>query len=113
MGTTKVDEFTKKQLRMAELTKAMAHPARIAILEFMIDKQQCICGDIVNEIPLTQSTVSQHLKVLKDVGLIKGDTEGNTVCYCIREKTWSEAQVLLNSLFYLYKKESDCCPDKR
>ncbi len=75
MGTTKTDEFTKKQLRMAELTKAMAHPARIAILEFMIDKQQCICGDIVDEIPLTQSTVSQHLKVLKDAGLIKGDIE--------------------------------------
>lgn len=113
MGTTKTDEFTKKQIRIAELTKALAHPARIAILEFMIYKQQCICGDIVDELPLSQSTVSQHLKVMKDVGLIKGDIEGNTVCYCIREKTLMEAQTLLNSLFYEYKKVNDCCPDKR
>ena len=113
MGATKVAEFTRKQLRMAELAKALAHPARIAILEYMVDRQQCICGDIVDEIPLTQSTVSQHLKVMKDAGVIKGEIEGNTTCYCIREKTWMEAQTLLNSLFYLYKKESDCCPDKR
>lgn len=113
MGTTKDEEFSKKQLRIAELTKALGHPARIAILEFMMFKQECICGDIVNEIPLTQSTVSQHLKVLKDAGLIKGDIEGNTTCYCIRKKVWDEAQVLLNSLFFQYKMVKDCCPDKR
>ncbi len=107
------EEYTAKQIRTAELAKALAHPARIAILEFMIYKEQCICGDIVEEMPLSQSTVSQHLKVLKDVGLIKGEIEGNTTCYCIKEKTWTESQTLLNSLFYLYKQKGNCCPTDR
>ncbi|HEV8080195.1 MAG TPA: metalloregulator ArsR/SmtB family transcription factor, partial [Chitinophagaceae bacterium] len=86
MGATKTFEFTIKDNRLAKYAKALAHPARIAILQLLVKKQTCICGDIVDEIPLSQSTVSQHLKELKEAGLIKGDIEGATVCYCIDDK---------------------------
>lgn len=109
MGLTKIDQFTKKQLRTAELLKAMAHPARIAILELMIAKQKCICGQLVDELPLAQSTVSQHLKELKNAGLIKGDIEGTSTCYCINAKSWKEAQDLFNGLFERYNKQIQCC----
>ena len=79
MGTTKTEEFTVKQNKLAGYAKALAHPARIAILELLIKKQACVCGDIVDDLPLSQSTVSQHLKELKEAGLIKGDTEGAKV----------------------------------
>lgn len=83
MGTTKSDQFTPKQNITANLLKALGHPARIAILELLIEKQSCICGDIVDELPLSQSTISQHLKELKKAGLIKGAIEGVSTCYCI------------------------------
>ena len=86
MGATKSDEFSVKDNRLAKYAKALAHPARVAILKLLIQKQACICGDIVEELPLSQSTISQHLKELKDSGLIKGDIEGVRVCYCIDEK---------------------------
>ena len=75
MGLTKTEGFTKNQLDTAALAKALAHPARIAILQFLASRQACVCGDIVDELPLSQSTVSQHLKELKTAGLIKGDIE--------------------------------------
>ena len=87
----------------------MDHPARIAILQVLIKKQNCICGDIVEELPLSQSTVSQHLKELKESGLIKGDIEGAKVCYCIDEKEWENAKLYLNTLFDSYKKGKGCC----
>ncbi len=108
MGLTKTEEFTKTQNDLATLTKALGHPARIAILQFLIKSKACVCGDIVEELPLSQSTVSQHLKELKKVGLIKGDIEGPTVCYCIDEKAWNKAKKVLNELLESYQ-GPDCC----
>jgi len=109
MGATKSYEFSTKENRLAKYAKALAHPARIAILKFLATQQSCMCGDIVEELPLSQSTVSQHLKELKDAGLIKGEIEGAKVCYCIDEKEWKTAQVWINQLFDTYKGGSDCC----
>src|SRR3954471_18469682 len=108
MGTTKTEEFTVKQNKIARYMKGLGHPTRIAILEVLIKKQACICGDIVDELPLSQSTVSQHLKELKEAGLIKGDIEGAKVCYCIDEKEWEMAKNLLGNFFSSYVK-NDCC----
>ena len=83
MGITKSDYFTDQQNELAILAKAIGHPARIAIIEYLLKVDSCICGDIVNELPLAQPTVSQHLKELKAIGLIKGTIEGKTSCYCI------------------------------
>jgi DNA-binding transcriptional ArsR family regulator len=107
MGATKTLEFTAKDNRLAKYAKALAHPARIAILHLLANKQTCICGDIVDELPLSQSTVSQHLKELKDAGLVKGDIEGAKVCYCIDEKEWKLAQQSLNKLFESFT--GNCC----
>jgi DNA-binding transcriptional ArsR family regulator len=99
MGATRADEFTVKDNRIASYAKALAHPARVAILRILAKKQACMCGDIVEELPLSQSTVSQHLKELKTAGLIKGDIEGAKVCYCIDEKEWENAQKIMQSFF--------------
>ncbi len=110
MGTTKTEEFTVKQNKIAKYMKALGHPARIAILEVLIKKQACMCGDIVEEIPLSQSTVSQHLKELKDAGLIKGDIDGAKVCYCIDEKEWDTAKTYLSTFFGTYNTpKMKCC----
>jgi DNA-binding transcriptional ArsR family regulator len=108
MGLTKTEEFTKIQNDLASLAKALGHPARIAILQFLIKSKSCVCGDIVQELPLSQSTVSQHLSELKKVGLIKGDIDGPSVCYCIDEKAWNKAKKTLGELFESYK-EPNCC----
>jgi DNA-binding transcriptional ArsR family regulator len=107
MGATKTLEFTDKHNSLAKYAKALAHPARISILQLLAKKQTCICGDIVDELPLSQSTVSQHLKELKDAGLIKGDIDGAKVCYCIDEKEWKAAQQSLNKLFDSFS--GNCC----
>lgn len=109
MGATKSEEFTIKDNKIAKYAKALAHPARVAILQFLIKKQACVCGDIVNELPLSQSTVSQHLKELKEAGLIKGDIDGAKVCYCIDEKEWENANTYLNNLFSSYDPKNKCC----
>ncbi|MBC7695038.1 MAG: winged helix-turn-helix transcriptional regulator [Burkholderiales bacterium] len=109
MGATKTEEFTIKDNKIAKYAKALAHPARIAILQLLIKKQSCICGDIVEELPLSQSTVSQHLKELKEAGLIKGDIDGVKVCYCIDEKEWETAKTYINSLFQAYTPKDKCC----
>jgi DNA-binding transcriptional ArsR family regulator len=108
MGLTKTEEFTKSQNELASLTKALGHPARIAILQFLIKRKSCVCGDIVDELPLSQSTVSQHLSELKKAGLINGDIEGPSVCYCIDEKAWSKAQKLVGGLFQSFE-PVNCC----
>lgn len=87
MGATKTEHFTSKQNSIATIAKALGHPARVAILEYLMKVDSCICGDIVNELPLAQPTISQHLKELKNAGLIKGNIEGNAICYCVDEKT--------------------------
>ena len=109
MGATKTEHFTDKQNAIAKLTKALGHPARIAIMEYLMKVDDCICGDIVNELPLSQPTVSQHLKELKNAGLIKGSIEGNTICYCINEKEWKLAKEYLNSLFNKFVADKNCC----
>ena len=110
MGASKTSEYNLKEISLAKYAKALSHPARIAILNLLIKKQSCICGDIVNELPLSQSTVSQHLKELKDAGLIKGDIEGASVCYCIDEKEWKKAKTLMESFFALTSKfNQKCC----
>lgn len=94
---------------IAKYAKALAHPARVAILQLLIKKQACICGDIVDELPLSQSTVSQHLKELKEAGLIKGDINGVKVCYCIDEKEWELAKKIIGGLFNSYENKVKCC----
>src|SRR5690349_10014516 len=109
MGATKSYEFSVKENSLARYAKALGHPARIAILQILASKATCQCGDIVEELPLSQSTVSQHLKELKEAGLIKGEIDGARVCYCIDEKEWKIAQAALNKLFSMFKEGSRCC----
>lgn len=110
MGATKSTAFSIKDNSLAKYAKALSHPARIAILKLLVKRQACICGDIVDELPLSQSTISQHLKELKDAGLIKGEIEGAKTCYCIDEKQWKKAQAILNDLFDSFNKSNiNCC----
>jgi DNA-binding transcriptional ArsR family regulator len=98
MGLTKTENFTQRQNRLAAFAKALGHPARIAIVEYLLQHNSCICGDLVDELPLSQSTVSQHLKELKQVGIIKGEIEGVSVCYCIDPVVWKLAGEMLTGL---------------
>lgn len=110
MGAAKSDEFSVKDNRIATYAKALSHPARVAILKLLVKKNACFCGSIVEELPLSQSTVSQHLKELKEAGLIKGDIEGSRVCYCIDAREWQQAKSLLGDLFSSYEAPpSNCC----
>jgi len=110
MGATKTDYFTEHQNELAILAKALGHPARIAILEYLMKVDTCICGDIVNELPLAQPTVSQHLKELKNAGLIKGNIEGTAICYCINEPGFAKIEGFFKNIIdYLLKKKADCC----
>jgi DNA-binding transcriptional ArsR family regulator len=108
MGLTKTEEFTKAQNELARIAKALAHPARIAILQFLIKSKACVCGEIVDELPLSQSTVSQHLSELKKAGLIKGDIDGPSICYCIDGKAWTKAKKIVDGLFESFK-DPECC----
>jgi DNA-binding transcriptional ArsR family regulator len=109
MGLTKTEIFTEEQNKLAVQLKAIAHPARIAILQELIKANACICGDLVEELGLAQATISQHLKELKNAGLIKGTIEGVSVCYCIEPKAWAELEHELNSLFQSFKGANACC----
>ncbi|WP_175632249.1 ArsR/SmtB family transcription factor [Pedobacter ghigonis] len=109
MGTTKSEIFTEEQNRLAIQLKAIAHPARIAILQELIKVNACICGDLVNELGLAQATISQHLKELKNAGIIQGTIEGASVCYCIEPKAWKALQDELNGLFDSYQNKQSCC----
>ena len=107
MGTTKTEIFTANENELATFSKALGHPARIRILDFLSRADACYCGDIVQEIGLAQSTVSQHLKELRRAGIIKGDIEGTSVCYCIDKEKWTEAQQKLLGLFNTIT--AQCC----
>lgn len=109
MGTTKSNNFTAEQNRKAELYKALGHPARIAIIEFLVNRNSCVCGDIVEELPLSQSTISQHLKELKAVGIIKGEISGVKTCYCIDPKVWEEMNGINTLLISSYSCGDNCC----
>jgi DNA-binding transcriptional ArsR family regulator len=115
MGISKTENFSERQKNIANLAKALGHPARIAILEYLIKTAgTCICGDIVNELPLAQPTVSQHLKELKAAGWIKGNVEGKTICYCINEKTVAHfGEYFSNILTKLSEENNDCCTQNK
>lgn len=109
MGLTKTEVFTQKQNKLAAMIKALAHPARIAILQELIKANACICGDLVNELGLAQATISQHLKELKNAGIIKGTIEGTSICYCIDEKVWKQLKKDLDTFFVSFEGNSNCC----
>lgn len=110
MGITKSEFFTEEQNRTAGLFKALGHPARIAIIEYLLRVETCICGDIVNELPLAQPTVSQHLKELKNAGIIKGSIEGNAICYCLDENALEFLNGYFKNLLQgLQTKNKNCC----
>jgi DNA-binding transcriptional ArsR family regulator len=110
MGATKTDHFTDQQNTIATVAKALGHPARVAIMEYLMRIDSCICGDIVNELPLSQPTVSQHLKELKNAGLIKGIIEGTAICYCINEETLAQLQSYFKAMSdHLTTKKRNCC----
>jgi DNA-binding transcriptional ArsR family regulator len=99
MALSKSEEFTKTENKISDWAKVLSHPARIKILKILAQKNVCMCGDIVDLMPLAQATVSQHLKELKRVGFIKGEIEGPKICYCIDYSILNEAQKKLNDLF--------------
>ncbi|PTQ92958.1 ArsR family transcriptional regulator [Mucilaginibacter yixingensis] len=109
MGITKTEIFTEEQNKLAVQLKAIAHPARIAILQHIMQANACICGDLVDELGLAQATISQHLKELKNAGLIQGTIEGVSVCYCIEPNAWKNLQMELNKLFGSYQTKGNCC----
>lgn len=109
MGLTKAEIFTEEQNRLATMLKALAHPARIAILQQIISANACICGELVDELGLAQATISQHLKELKNAGIIQGTIEGVTVCYCIEPVAWKLLQRNLAVFFDSYKDPGKCC----
>jgi DNA-binding transcriptional ArsR family regulator len=106
VGTSKREEFSVRQNRIADMAKALAHPARIAILEFLAKQNACMCGDIVNHLPLSQATVSQHLAELKRAGLITGEVDGARVCYCIDPQAWKEVRGFLSQFM---SNINSCC----
>ena len=108
MGLTKTDLFTKNQNQVATIAKAFSHPARVAILEHLLKLNTCVCGDLVKEIGLAQATISQHLKELKQIGIIQGEITGVSVCYCINEKKWYEIKNIFSTLFNQYNSKK-CC----
>ena len=109
MGATKTDHFSDNQNEIAKIAKALAHPARVAIVEYLVKTNECVCGKIVEKIPLAQPTVSQHLKELKNAGLIKGEVEGNSICYCLNQKTIANFNRYFSVLLKSIDKQHDCC----
>lgn len=108
MGITKSEIFTAKQNKLANLLKALAHPARIAIIQQLIKSKHCICGEFVEESGLAQATISQHLKELKSIGIIKGCVEGTSVSYCIDEKVWQQVKKEFEGFFISYEVKAAC-----
>lgn len=107
MGVTKTQIFNARQNELAIIFKVLSNPARIAILQYISQQDSCICNDIVDEIGLAQPTISQHLKELKSIHLIKGEIEGKKICYCIDLAKWEKIQALFNTFFNTTK--SNCC----
>ena len=109
MGATKTTLFTKKQNDLANMAKAIAHPARIAILQYVLITRGCVCGSLVEELGLAQPTISQHLKELKNAGLIQGTVDGTSVCYCINPKVWTEYKQVFSAMFGELPESNSCC----
>jgi ArsR family transcriptional regulator len=109
MGITRSDIFSEDINKAALLAKAFAHPARLTILRHLISTRACIVNDLVDIVGLSQPTISQHLKELKHIGLIKGEIEGPRVCYCINDTVWNEMKEVFSELFDLYDASKSCC----
>ena len=110
MGSSKTEKFTEEQNKIALFAKVFGHPARVAILQHLFKINACICGDLVNEIGLAQPTISQHLKELKILGLIKGTVEGTSVCYCINNENWLAMKTVMTEFLNQDLIENqDCC----
>lgn len=109
MGTSKSEKFNANDNQLAEFAKALAHPARIAIIKILVKQNSCVCGTLVDQLPLSQSTVSQHLKELKEVGIIKGNIEGTKICYCIDKIQWDYARKQFSVFFESVEESNNCC----
>lgn len=111
MGVTKTNLFTEEQNELAAIAKAIAHPARIAILQHIVKSSTCINNELVKELGLAQATISQHLKALKEVGIIQGTVEGTSMCYCIDNDTWDKVKVNLDQFFNqpMQCNNDNCC----
>jgi DNA-binding transcriptional ArsR family regulator len=110
MGITKIDSYSPSVLTLSEVFKALGHPARLAIVQYLIDKGTCICGDIVDELPLAQASISRHLQELKNAGIIKGQISGTSVCYCLSDAHLNAILTLINSIKLSIPKS--CCDDE-
>lgn len=106
MGVTRTDLFTDEQNAVALAAKAFAHPARVAILQYLVQTNACINSDLVNELGLAQATISQHLRELKDIGIIQGSIDGTRINYCINPERWNQIQSDFTALF---EQISSCC----
>ncbi|MFD2533204.1 ArsR/SmtB family transcription factor [Gracilimonas halophila] len=109
MAITKAELFNERQIKAAEFAKAIAHPARIAVLQILAKKNACYCGDITEELPLAQSTVSQHLKALKSAGIIKGEIEGVRTCYCFDEENLAEFKSVMEAMIKEFSMPNPTC----
>ncbi len=109
MGLTKTEIFTNEQNELASIAKVLAHPARIAILQELIKLKSCVCGELVTEIGLAQATISQHLKELKSIGIIKGTIDGTSMCYCIDPEKWKTIQDQFTSFLAIDFNNKSCC----
>ena len=111
MAYSKKQEFSSDEIKTSEIAKALSHPARIAIIKFLAQQKSCICNDVVKHLPLSQSTVSQHLKELKNAGLISGEIDGPRVCYCINKNNWKKAKEIFAELFNMKFEamKNKCC----
>lgn len=110
MGASKIIHYSEEELLIAKFAKALSHPARVAIIKLLLQKQSCVCGDIVEDLPIAQSTVSQHLKELKESGLIKGNIDGASICYCVDTNVLQKANDILNKVLGAsIQTQTTCC----
>lgn len=109
MGTSKTEDYNKKEIEIADLLKAIAHPARLAILQALAKRKTCICGELVEVLPLAQATVSQHLKAMKNAGLIQGTVTGTNVCYCLNPKAFEKVKAYISKIDIQLNATKNCC----
>lgn len=109
MGLAKTEMFTDEQNEISLFAKVFGHPARVSILQHLFKINSCVCGDLVTEIGLAQPTISQHLKELKHLGLIKGNVEGTSVCYCIDTENWAKMKKVMHQFLDQDLSKSNCC----
>jgi DNA-binding transcriptional ArsR family regulator len=110
MGLTKTEIFTPEINEVSAFAKALGHPARMVIIKYLLQRETCVCGDLVEEIGLAQATISQHLKALKEIGILKGSVEGASTCYCMNMERWNSLKDQLESqLLSIAHCSTDCC----